>query len=149
LANSPYIQIQNSGDLIQASGQSTQLKIMVQFNAPVPPLYTQVVGTNASSGMWSSDGSTSYMRYITQPTLFDLKVQNPIAGFGGVIASDSTESRNAATQSATFDGTVTGDSDSVTLASFKLSSSANYGIQIASAAANLEELLVPAQTPYN
>jgi hypothetical protein len=137
LANSPYIQIQNSGDLIQASGQSTQLKIMVQFNAPVPPLYTQVVGTNASSGMWSSDGSTSYMRYITQPTLFDLKVQNPIAGFGGVIASDSTESRNAATQSATFDGTVTGDSDSVTLASFKLSSSANYGIQIASAAANL------------
>ena len=134
-----YSLIQNSGDLIQAVPGAAQVKVQIQFNSPIAPPYNQVVGTAVPSNMWASEGSTEYMRQITQPTLYDFKIQNPIAGYGGILASDSTEARNAATQSATFDGVVTGDSDTVTLATFKNGDtpSSNADVVVASAAADL------------
>jgi len=136
LATANYNLIQNNGDLIQTVGMASQLKIQIQFNSPVAPPYNQVVGTATPSNMWASEGSTEYMRQITTPSLYDLKIQNPLAGYGGVLASDSTEDRNAATQSAIFDGTVTSDADSVTLATSRISGDAS-SVVIASASANL------------
>ncbi len=139
LGSVSYNLIQNNGDLIQTMPGATQVKVQIQFNSPIAPPYNQVVGTAVPSNMWASEGSTEYVRQITQPTLYDFKIQNPIAGYGGVLASDSTEDRNAATQSAVFNGTVTGDSDSVTLATFENGSvpSSNADIIVASASADL------------
>ena len=89
--------------------------------------------------MWAGEGSTAYARQIIQPALYDLKIQNPIYGYGGILSSNAEESRNGATQSATLSGIVTNNSNQLSLAPYLNypSSTGSAEVIIASASADL------------
>jgi hypothetical protein len=136
-----YVPVQNSGDLIQTGFGANCAQVQAVFNSPVgTPDVPQITGGGNLSGMWAAEGGTEYTRQVIQPALYDFKIQNPIYGYGGILSSDASESRSGATQSASLNGIVTTDNNSLTLAPYSLNNNdatASAGIVIASASADL------------
>ncbi len=139
LATATWNTIANTGDLIQAVAGAQWIKIQALFAAQIPQPYTVSIPNNIQSGVWPAEGGVSYFRYALEPTLFRIRIINPIAGYGGWVSTDLYNGRNEATQGAVLDNVVIDNTNRLTLATnrFNGSASASAGVIIASASANL------------
>src|SRR5258708_11660985 len=91
------------------------------------------------TNVWNGEASTALQRRLLEPSLYDLRIQNPMIAYGGVTGQDPNFGRNFATSGALLEGVVTDTSNRLTLALEKdtPSATASAGIIIASASANL------------
>ncbi len=140
LGNNPYRTLQDSGDLIKAYGNSQYAKIQVTFTVPIRSYPGGATAYLAQSNIWDGEGGTFLRRSFIQPTVFSMRIQNPLVSYGDPSGQgDPAFGRNFATASAQLEGVGTDNSNRLTLLTLRNqpTSTASAGIIIASASANL------------
>ena len=139
LANSTWVNVNNSGDLIQAVSGAAMAQIQVTFNAPVRS-YPQLVTSEINqSNIWPGEGSTFNRRSFLQPSIYSLRISDPMVQYGGGVLGGEQYGRNFATAGAVLEGVVTTNTNQLTLNVNRNLPTASpaAGVIIASASANL------------
>ena len=140
LSNNPWVGIQDSGDLIKTIGLSTLAKIKVVLVTPVRSYPQGATDYINQTNIWNGEGGTFYRRTFIQPTVFSMKIKNPMVAYGDLTGTgDPSFGRNFATDSATLEGVVTDNSNFLKLQTIRNLpvASTSAGFIIASASANL------------
>lgn len=140
LANNPYRSLQDSGDLIHAYGNSQHAKIQISFTSPIRSYPSGINGYVSQTNIWGGEGNVFFRRSLIQPSVFSIRIQNPLVGYGDPSGQgDPAFGRNFATASALMEGVVADNSNRLTLATLRNfpTATASAGFIIASASANL------------
>ena len=131
-----------SGGLIGGiANPAAAVQMQVTFNAPVRS-YPQLVTSNINqSNVWTGEGGTFNRRTFLQPTIYSLRITDPLVQYGG-LANDPAFGRNFATSGALLEGVVTDNNNQLTLAINRNLPTATIsaGFIIASSSANLGAL---------
>jgi hypothetical protein len=140
LANNAYRALEDSGDLIRSYGNAQYAKIQITFTVPVRSYATNATSYIQQSNIWEGEGGTFIRRSFIQPTVFSIRIQNPLVSYGDPSGQgDPAFGRNFATGSAQLEGVVTDNSNRLSLSTLRNlpTSTASAGFIIASASANL------------
>ncbi len=140
LSNNSYRSLQDSGDLIRAYGNSQYAKMQVTFTTPIRSYPTGVTGYISQTNIWEGDGGLFYRRGFIQPTVYSIRIQNPLVSYGDPTGQgDPAFGRNFATGSATLEGVATDNSNRLSLLTLRNQpiGTPSAGFIIASASANL------------
>jgi hypothetical protein len=140
LSSSSWNSIANSGGLIGGTvNPAGAVQIQVTLNAPIrsyPQLVTEYIN---QSNIWSGEGGTFNRRSFLQPTIYSLRVSNPMIQYGG-LASDPMYGRNFATSGAVLEGVVTDNNNQLSLMTIRNTPTATFsagaGFIMASVSAN-------------
>ena len=140
LTSASWVTLKDNGLLIKAVAFAQWAKIKVDFSTPVRS-YQQVSSfTTAQRNIWAGEGEAYYRRSFLQPTVFDIKVQNPLVSYGDPTGTaDPAYGRNFATAAAQLEGVYTDNSNRLQLTTNRNlpTATASAGLIIASASANL------------
>jgi hypothetical protein len=139
LASANWMSIANSGNLIGGVvSPPGAIQFQVTFTAPVRSYPQLVTSSINQSNIWGGESFTFNRRSFLSPTIYTLRVSNPLVQYGGLI-NDPSYGRNFATAGALLEGVVTDNNNQLTLATNRnLPTATNSaGIIIASSSANL------------
>ena len=115
LSGANWVSIPNSGQLIGANGPVGAVQVQITFNAPVRS-YPQLVDSYINqSNIWGGEGFTFNRRTFLQPSIYTIRISDPLVQYGG-LASDPSYGRNFATAGALLEGVVTDNNNQLTLA---------------------------------
>lgn len=140
LGNNAYKSLQDSGDLIRSYGNAQYAKIQITFTVPVRSYPSGATGYINQTNIWEGDGGLFYRRSLIQPTVYSVRIQNPLVSYGDPTgAGDPAFGRNFATGSAVMEGVVTDNSNRLKLATLRNfpTATGSAGFIIASASADL------------
>jgi hypothetical protein len=143
LASASYRALQDSGNIIRAAAGAQWAKIKVDLSIPIRSYPQSSTFGIFQRNIWAGEGEAFYRRSFIQPTLFSLRLQNPLVSYGDPTgAGDPSFGRNFATASALLEGVTTDNSNRLTLATNRNlpTATASGGLIIASASANLGAL---------
>jgi hypothetical protein len=140
LSSASWVTLNDSGDLIKAVASAAWVKIKVDFYSPIRSYPSSVASTIVQRNIWEGEGGAFYRRSFIIPSVFSLKIQNPLVSYGDLTGQgDPVFGRNFATAGATLEGVGTDNSNRLSLLVNRNlpTSTASAGIIIASASANL------------
>lgn len=140
LAGAQWRVLNDNGLLIKAAEGAAWAKIKVDFSTPVRSYQQAVAGVIFQRNIWAGEGEVFYRRSFLQPSVFSIKVQNPLVSYGDTSGTgDPGYGRNFATASAQLEGVFTDNSNRLMLATNRNlpTASASGGLIFASASANL------------
>ena len=140
LSSAPWVTLQDNGLLIKAAAGAAWAKIKVDFSTPVRSYQQAVTGIIFQRNIWAGEGEVFYRRTFLQPSVFSMRVQDPLVSYGDPTgAGDPAFGRNFATAGAQLEGVFTDNSNRLQLSLNRNlpTATATAGLIIASASANL------------
>jgi hypothetical protein len=135
-----YTQL-DSGQLINTVAGATCAQVKVDFNIPLRSIPSSATDYISQSNVWSDESATYYRRSFIQPTVFNMRIENPLISYGNMDGTNGDGSLGLrwGQDGATFEGVIIDPTTRLTLATNRNlpTSAAAGGFQIQSIAANL------------